>query len=67
LLHTCLLLAQRLLLQADVYSLGVTLWESVQRQRPWAGVEGMQLWTMWVSDLDSVRLPPLTVHPMSGE
>lgn len=53
--------------QADVYSLGVTLWEMVERQRPWAGMmDAMQLWTLWVTDPQAVVLPPLTVDPHAG-
>jgi serine/threonine protein kinase len=63
----CCLFATDVFSQADVYSLGVTLWEAVERQRPWQGLDGMQLWTMWVADPDSVTLPPLMVDPAAGE
>jgi hypothetical protein len=54
-------------LQADVYSFGVTLWEGVERRRPWAGLDGMQLWTMWVSDPTGVKLQPLSVREAAGK
>lgn len=54
-------------LQADVYSLGVSLWECVERRRPFEGLDGMQLWTMWVSDPQAVTLPPLTVDGRAGQ
>jgi serine/threonine protein kinase len=53
--------------QADVYSFGVTLWESIECKRPWQGLDGMQLWTMWVSDPANVKLPPLSVRGAAGE
>lgn len=53
--------------QADTYSFGVTLWESIERKRPWQGLDGMQLWTMWVSDPDNVKLPPLSIRDAAGE
>jgi serine/threonine protein kinase len=53
--------------QADVYSFGVTLWESIERKRPWQGLDGMQLWTMWVSDPTNVKLPPLSIREAAGE
>lgn len=54
-------------MQADVYSFGVTLWECVERQRPWQGMDSMQLWAMWVADPASVTLPSLTINPAAGE
>lgn len=50
-----------------MYSFGVTLWEGVERRRPWAGLDGMQLWTMWVSDTSAVKLPPLSVREAAGK
>lgn len=53
-------------LQADVFSYGVALWECVERQRPWQGMDDMQLWAAWVSDPHRVSLPPITVEATAG-
>ena len=44
------------LLKADVYSFGVTMWEIVQRERPFEGMEFYQIVTSWSSDPESMKL-----------
>jgi serine/threonine protein kinase len=47
--------------QADVYSLGVTIWQMVERRRPFEGMDGMQICALWISDPGQMVLPSLTV------
>lgn len=53
-------------LQADVYSLGVTLYEMVERQRAFADLDGMQIWAAWIADPAQMALPPLTMPQHAG-
>jgi hypothetical protein len=39
----------------------VLLWELLERRRPHAGLDGMQVQTGWVLDPESMRLPPPAV------
>ncbi|PRW39298.1 Mitogen-activated kinase kinase kinase dlk-1 [Chlorella sorokiniana] len=45
------------ILKADVYSFGVTLFEIMERRRPFAGMDGFQIQTQWYLDPQSMRLP----------
>lgn len=54
-------------MQADVYSFGVMLWESVERTRPWAGLDTMVLWAWWLEQPTEVKLPPLSVREAAGK
>ncbi|KAI3431344.1 hypothetical protein D9Q98_004402 [Chlorella vulgaris] len=47
--------------KADVYSFGVTLWEIMERKRPFAGMDGFQIQTQWYLDPQGMRLPPPVV------
>ena len=49
------------ILKADVYSFGVTMWEIVQRERPFEGMEFYQIVTSWSSDPDSMKLEPFSI------
>jgi hypothetical protein len=42
----------------QVYSFGVTLWEIMERKRPFAGMDGFQIQTQVHSALDSVGSAP---------
>jgi hypothetical protein len=44
-----------------VYSLGVTIWQMVERRRPFEGMDGMQICALWISDPGQMVLPLLTV------
>jgi serine/threonine protein kinase len=55
------------LLKADVYSFGVTVWEVMERKRPYAGMDGFQVQTQWLLDPESMKLQAPTVPPgLSG-
>ncbi len=49
-----------------MYSFGITLWECVQRERPWQDLDDMQIWAAWVSDPHQVALPPIHVDAKTG-
>jgi hypothetical protein len=48
-------------LQSDVYSFGVSLWEMVERKRPFESLDALQICALWISDPSQLVLPPLTV------
>lgn len=45
------------ILKADVYAFGVTLWEILERKRPFGGMDGFQIQTQWYLEPNSMRLP----------
>ncbi|KAK9811688.1 hypothetical protein WJX72_008422 [[Myrmecia] bisecta] len=47
-------------LKADVYSFGVTLWEILERKRPYDGLDGFQIQAQWYSG-NSMELPPVSM------
>lgn len=47
--------------QADVYSFGVTLWEMVERRRPFESYDSLQICALWISDPSQLVLPQLSV------
>jgi hypothetical protein len=51
-----------------VYSFGITLWEAVERQRPWQDLDDMQIWASWISDPQAhqATLTPLQVETRTG-
>ena len=44
----------------QVYSFGVTLWEILEKRRPFDGLEGFQIQAQWYSGAD-MTLPPVTI------
>lgn len=50
-----------------MYSLGVTIWEMVERKRPFEGMDGMQICALWIADPERMTLPPLTVGATASE
>ena len=44
----------------QVYSFGVTLWEILEKKRPFDGLEGFQIQAQWYSGMD-MTLPPVTI------
>ncbi|WIA15146.1 hypothetical protein OEZ85_001833 [Tetradesmus obliquus] len=55
------------ILKADVYSLGVTIWQMVERRRPFEGMDGMQICALWIADPGQMVLPALTVAESACE
>ncbi|KAL4440482.1 hypothetical protein ABPG75_003483 [Micractinium tetrahymenae] len=49
------------ILKADVYAFGVTLYEILERKRPFAGMDGFQIQTQWYLNPESMRLPAPTI------
>ncbi len=45
-----------------MYSFGVTLWELIERLRPFEGYDPLQICALWVSSPNLMALPPLTVQ-----
>lgn len=45
----------------QVYSFGVTLFEVMERRRPFAGMDGFQIQTQWYLDPQSMRLPAVSI------
>eukprot|EP00887_Chlorella_sp_A99_P002246 scaffold10.g2246.t1 len=46
---------------SSVFSLGVLIWELLERRRPHAGMDGFQIQTAWLMDPSLMRLPPPAV------
>ena len=40
--------------QADVYSFGVSVWEMVERRRPFEGLDSLHICALWISDPEQV-------------
>ncbi|KAL3160650.1 hypothetical protein ABBQ32_010571 [Trebouxia sp. C0010 RCD-2024] len=47
-------------LKSDVYSFGVTLWQILERKRPFEGMEPYQVSAQWIMGAE-VKLPPVTI------
>ncbi|DBA89209.1 hypothetical protein WJX77_000076 [Trebouxia sp. C0004] len=47
-------------LKSDVYSFGVTLWQILERKRPFEGMEAYQVSAQWIMGAE-VQLPPVTI------
>lgn len=50
-----------------MYSLGVTIWQMVERRRPFEGMDGMQICALWIADPGQMVLPALTVAESACE
>ncbi|GAB4814115.1 hypothetical protein N2152v2_001161 [Parachlorella kessleri] len=50
-----------IMLAADVWSFGVSLWELLERKRPYSGMDGFQVQTQWFLDPEVMRLPAVTM------
>ena len=48
-------------MKVDVWSFGVTLWEIMERKRPFEGSGPMAVQAMWLNNPYEVRLPPVKV------
>jgi hypothetical protein len=45
----------------------VTIWQMVERRRPFEGMDGMQICALWISEPGQMVLPQLTVADNASE
>ena len=48
-------------MKVDVWSFGVTLWEIMERKRPFEGATSVAVEAMWLNNPYQARLPPVKV------